>query len=356
MPSAGEGYPSGASMMEELDIRQREILRAIVQEHIATGEPVGSSAIAGSQVAVSPATVRNVMADLEALGLLEKPHTSAGRIPTEQGFRYYVATLIRVSPPSRPDREQLERGLPSDAPADELLKETTRLLSAMSHNAAVVTTPGLTGVRWRRVEFVRLREDRLLAVLVTDSGLVRNRLLTLDFSISSAELSHAEEWLNRLLADSSLEELQARLRAEVEGARAEYDQLSRKAAALGEKLLQGSGEPGQIHIEGQDSFFDAKEFSDRRRMKELFAALEEKSRLLSVLDRTLGGSEVQIFLGADTEFSARTGAAVVAARYASPGGVVGSLGIIGPTRMDYSKAIALVDYTARLLSKLLQPA
>jgi heat-inducible transcriptional repressor len=295
------------------------------------------------------------MSDLEALGLLEKPHTSAGRVPTEHGFRYYVDALIQVRPPSRPDRELIERSLPTGATADELLRETTRLLSSLSHNAAVVTTPALTQVRWRRVEFVRLREERLLAVLVSDSGLVRNRLLTLDFPVSNAELAHAEEVLDAMLAESSLEQLQIRLRAEVERARAEVDQLGAKTAALGEKLLSADGEGGQVLIEGQESFFDAKEFADLKRMKELFAALEEKSRLLSVLDRTLSGSEVQIFLGADTEFSARTGAAVVAAPYATAGGVVGSLGIIGPTRMDYSRAIALVDYTARLVSRLLNP-
>jgi heat-inducible transcriptional repressor len=337
--------------MEELDPRAREILRVIVQEHIATGEPVGSSSIAGRELAVSPATVRAVMADLEELGFLEKPHTSAGRVPTDEGYRYYVDTLVQIRPPSRPERELIERSLPvSDA--DGALLETTRLLSTLSHHAAVVTLPGPAQVPLERVELVPLKDDRVLAILVSRSGLVRN-LLLVDFPISPKELSRAEELLNELVHDAPLEVVRERIAAELSRERGEYQGLEQKALLLGQRVVDAAGAgPQQVHIQGRESFFQAKEF-DHARMRELFTALEEKSKLLEVLDRTLAGRELKIFIGADTEFSARTGASVVAAPYGTEAGVVGSVGIIGPTRMNYSRAIALVDYTARVLSRLL---
>jgi heat-inducible transcriptional repressor len=339
--------------MEELDGRQREILRVIVQEHITTGEPVGSSSIAGRELAVSPATVRGVMADLEELGFLEKPHTSAGRIPTDRGYRYFVDTLVQIRPPSRPERELIERSLPQAGAADEILRETSRLLSSLSHHAAVVTLPSPAKLLLERIEFVPLKDDRVLAILVARSGLVRN-LLLVDFSIPADELARAAAILNELFDDSPLEAVRARLAAELAREKSEYASLEQRALALGQRVLDLAGAANSdMVIQGRESFFEAKEF-DHKRMRELFAALEEKSKLLEVLDRTLSGRELKIFLGTDTEFSARTGASVVAAPYATESGVVGSVGIIGPTRMDYSRAIALVDYTAQVLSKLLR--
>lgn len=341
--------------MEELNSRKREVFRAIVQEHIATGEPVGSSSIAGREVAASAATVRGVMADLEALGLIEKPHTSAGRVPTQRGYRYYVDALVQVRQVSRPERELIESRLPQEAPTDEILRETSKLLSALSRHAAVVTTPGLSQGPLRRIEFARLHDGRILAILLSASGLVRSRLLRVDFPLSPDELSHAADYLNELLVDSPLEEVRERVAAELASQRSEYDALVKKALALGEWVLAAAGREGiEVLIEGQESFFEAPEFADLKRMRELFLALEEKSKLLSVLDTTLTGREVKIFIGAETEFSARTGASIVAAPYVTESGVAGSIGIIGPTRMNYGRAIALVDYTARVVSRLLE--
>jgi len=340
--------------MEELDPRQRDILRVIVQEHIATGDPVGSSAIAGRELQVSPATVRGVMADLEELGFLEKPHTSAGRVPTEQGYRYFVDTLVQIRPPTKPERELIERSLPPTAAADEALRETGRLLSTLSHHAAVVTLPGPLQMPLERVDFIPLKENRVLAVLISRSGLVRN-LLLVDFPIPAEELGRAAALLNELIEDAPLEKVREHLAQELARAKSEYATLEQRAMALGQRVLELAGAAGSdVVIQGRESFFEEKEFSDVKRMRELFAALEEKSKLLEVLDRTLAGRELKIFLGADTEFSARTGASVVAAPYSTESGIVGSVGIIGPTRMDYSRAIALVDYTAQVLSRLLR--
>ena len=339
--------------MEELDPRHREILRVIVQEHIATGEPVGSSTIAGRDLPVSPATVRAVMADLEELGFLEKPHTSAGRVPTERGYRYYVDALVQIRPVSRPERELIERSLPLSPGADAALRETTRLLSSLSHHAAVVTLPGAAQVPLERVELVPLKDDRVLVILVARSGLVRN-LLLVDSPVTSGELARAEGLLNEICRDATLTDLRERIAAELATARTEVQSLEQKALLLGQRVVDVASTGGfEVHIQGSESFFEAKEFSDLKRIRELFVALEDKSKLLAVLDRTLEARELKIFIGADTEFSARTGASVIAAPYGSEAGVVGSVGIIGPTRMNYSRAIALVDYTAHALSRLL---
>jgi len=342
--------------MDDLDPRQREVLKAIVQEHVATGEPVGSAAIARRDVAVSAATVRNVMVDLEELGFLEKPHTSAGRVPTDRGYRYYVDAFVQLRPPSRPAREIIEKTLPASAAADLMLRETSRLLSALSHYAAVVTTPAPAQVRWKRVEFVALMEGRVLAILLSPAGLVHNRLITLEEPISPEELSRAANHLNEMLQDLPLEAVRERISEQLSRDRVEYDELSRRALLLEHQVLDtASRQTHEVIIEGQGSFFEAPEFADLRRMRQLFQALEERTRLLEVLDRTLAGREVRIFIGAESDFSAHTGASVVAAPYVTETGVVGTIGIIGPTRMNYGRAIGLVDYTARVLSRLLEP-
>ncbi len=340
--------------MEELDTRQREVLRLIILEHIATGEPVSSSALAGRELPLSSATVRGVMADLEDLELLEKPHTSAGRIPTGQGYRYYVDTLIQLNPPSLCEQKLIEQSIPSQADAETALRETTRLLSGISHYASVITIPSLWQTPLEKIEFVQLKENRVLAIIISRTGLIRN-LLLFDFPIANEHLSQAAAKLNELLTDAPLEAVRNRILEELARDRNEYDALERKTLALGLRVLEAA-HPGQmdVFIQGKESFFEAPEFADIQRMRELFAALEEKSKLLDVLDRTLGGREVKIFIGQETEFSARTGASVVAAPYANQTGVIGSLGIIGPTRMNYSRAIALVDYTARVVTRLLQ--
>lgn len=340
-------------VMEDLDARQREILRLIVQQHINTGEPVGSSTIARRDLPVSPATVRSVMADLEELGYLEKPHTSAGRIPTDRGYRYYVDTLVQIRPPSKPERELIDRSVPPGGDADGVLRETTRLLSSLSHHAAVVTLPSLAHLPLERLEFVPLKDARVLAILVARTGTVRNVLL-LECHIGAEELARAASYLNELVKDAPLEVVRERLVAEMAHERNEYESLARTALALGKRVVDAAGAGGmEVHIQGRESFFEAPEFADVKRVRELFTALEERSKLLEILDLTLAGRELRIFLGADTEFSARTGASVVAAPYTTESGIVGSLGIIGPTRMNYSRAIALVDYTTHVLSRLL---
>ncbi len=334
----GRTAPKGLHPAAELlDERTRRVLAAIVRDYIHGGEPVGSHAIARRpDVDVSSATVRAVMADLEDLGYLEKPHASAGRIPTSRGYRYYVDTLLRVKQPLPEERQQIERQAhEAGAGVDGLMTAASRVLHSLTHHAGVVSAPRPQSERLQRIEFLRLREGRVLAVLVSRSGAVRNRLLVLDRAASEAELEQSSNYLNSLTRDrQTLSELQAR------------------ALSLGAEAVQV--EQPAMHIEGQASFLEEKSLSqDVTKIRALFKALEEKELLLSVLDRTLEARELRIFIGAESGI-VEPDLAIVAAPYTLNGEVVGALGVIGPTRMDYSRVIPLVELTARTVGLTLE--
>ena len=342
--STSPGHPRASE--GALDERARRVLAAIVRDYIHSGDPVGSHAIARRpEVDVSSATVRAVMADLEDAGLLEKPHTSAGRIPTPQGFRYYVDTLLRVRPPLPEERQQIERRAQEATQLDGLMTAASRVLHSLTRHAGVVVAPRPQSERLQRIEFLELREGRVLAVLVARSGAVRNRLVTLQKPLSIAQLEQAANYLNSLIADRTLAEAQARLRLELERDRRELGELQARALALGAEAVQV--ESPAVHIEGQASLLEDKALGqDLEKIRALFRALEEKEQLLAVLDRTLAAEELQIFIGAESGFEQRD-LAVVAAPYRLHGEVVGALGVIGPTRMDYSRIVPLVELTAR---------
>jgi heat-inducible transcriptional repressor len=338
---------------EELDEREREVLRAIIQEYITTGGPVGSSQLAKrAEFDVSSATMRNVMADLEELGLLEKPHTSAGRVPTERGFRFYVDTMVKLRDPAPKERELIEQGLISDSGVDATIQEASKVLHELSRHAGVVVTPRPGATVFQRIEFLRLREDRVLAILVTQTGQVQNKALTVDFPVTTEELTRAANYLTELLARVPLEEARSRIQTEMERERALYDALENKALKLG---YAATAEPAgeRVVIEGTNSFLDAPEFADVDRMKALFRALEEKSRLLALLDRVERANEMRIFIGRESEF-ASADVSVVASPYGTEGQVLGTVGVIGPTRMNYQRVVGLVNFTANVLSRLIR--
>jgi heat-inducible transcriptional repressor len=343
--------PQAADLLDE---RARRVLSAIVRDYIHGGEPVGSHAIARRpDVDVSSATVRAVMADLEEMGYLEKPHTSAGRIPTGRGYRYYVDALLRVKQPSPEEREQIERRAhEAGAQLDGLMTAASRVLHTLTRHAGVVSSPRPQSERLQRIEFLMLREGRVLAVLVSRSGVVRNRLLTLPGGAGASELEQSANYLNSLIADLTLPEAQARLRAELERDRQSLSKLEASALALGAQAVQV--EAPSMHIEGQASFLEDKAFAqDLSRIRALFRALEEKERVLSVLERTLEAQELRIFIGAESGI-VEPDLAIVAAPYRLGGEVVGALGVIGPTRMDYSRVVPLVELTARTVGLTLE--
>ncbi len=340
-------------MSDELAEREREVLRAVIQEYIGSGDPVGSSQLARkAEFEVSSATVRHVMADLEALGYLEKPHTSAGRVPTDRGYRFYCDALLNLREPGPKDRELIEQGLAQNSGADEAYQEASKMLHLLTKHAGVVLTPRPAAVVFERIEFVRLREDRVLAILVARGGQVQNKAVQIDFPLSAEELVKASHYLTELLQAASIEELRSRILAELEQERAQYDAVAAKALKLGAAATDGSSGQERVLIEGTGSFLDAPD-ADLERMRALFRALDEKHKLLALLDRVQRAREMQIFIGAESDFSSEGEVTVIASPYGAGEQVLGTVGVIGPTRMNYQRVIPLVNFTAQALSRVL---
>ena len=339
--------------MEDLNERARAVLHAVIREYVASGDPVGSQQLARTQFDVSSATLRNVMADLEALGYLEKPHTSAGRVPTGRAYRFYVDTLMQLRSPPPRDRELIQRGIPSGAGLEESLQEASRVLHFLTRHACVVVSPRPSAGVFHRIEFVRLRDARVLAILVGTDGQVLNKPLTLDEQMTEAELVRASNYLSELLHEVPFEGLRDRIQAELAQEQALYDELQARALRLG-YLATDVHPPDRVHIEGTGSFLEAPEFADVERMRALFRALDEKSKLLALLDRVQQAGAMQIFIGNESEFSSAGDVTVVASPYGSEERPLGTVGVIGPTRMNYSRVIPLVQFTAQTLRTVLE--
>jgi heat-inducible transcriptional repressor len=343
----------------ELDRREREILRALVQDYIHTGEPVASQPLLARQkLDCSPATIRAVMSDLEALGLLEKPHASSGRIPTAQAYRLYVDTLLKVRPPTPADRDRIASLTTETPDVSRLLEGTADLLHSLSHHAGVVTTPQPKVDPIRQVDFVRLREDRVLAVFVSEAGIVTNKLVQLEQPFEPSELERAAAYLNGRIAAAagaaaSLPTLRERILEDMRADHTALHGLMQKALLLAEQALAAPPATGRVLVDGEASFLDAPEFADVQKARALLKAFAEKDRILRVLDRVLLAHEVQIFIGAESEFATVPDVSVVAAPYGRAGKVLGTLAVVGPTRMNYARVIPLVDLTARELSRAL---
>jgi heat-inducible transcriptional repressor len=341
----------------ELDRREREVLRALVHDYILTGEPVASQPLLSRHdLECSPATIRSVMSDLEALGFLEKPHASSGRVPTSRGYRLYVDALLKVKPPSPHDRDRIERLAHEASDVGSLLEGTADLLHSLSHHAGVVTTPRPRTDPVRHIEFVRLRENRVLAVFVSAAGIVTNKLVQLEFAMEPADLEQAANYLNEKLqrsgeaADAGLAALRERILSDMREDQSALSDLLRKALALAEQTFAAEPAPERVLHHGEESFLDAPEFADVQKARALLKAFAEKDRILRVLDRVLSSDEVQIFIGAESEFAAVPDVSVVAAPYGRGDRVLGALAVVGPTRMNYARVIPLVDLTAKQIS------
>jgi heat-inducible transcriptional repressor len=342
----------------ELDRREREILRALVTDYIQTGEPVASQPLlARHDLDCSPATVRSVMSDLEALGFLEKPHTSSGRIPTERGYRLFVDSLLKVRPPSPQDRERIERLAAAASDVGALLDGTADLLHDLSHHAGVVTTPRPKVDPVRQLEFVRLRENRVIAVFVSEAGIVTNKLVQLEFPMEPGELERAANYLNEKIhevkAAASMPDLRERILADMRADQSALRDLLEKALALAEQTFSAGPGVERVLAHGEESFLEAPEFADVQKARALLRAFAEKDRILRVLDRVLTAQEVQIFIGAESEFASVPDVSMVAAPYGRGDKVLGTLAVVGPTRMNYARVIPLVDLTARQISRAL---
>jgi heat-inducible transcriptional repressor len=333
--------------------RQRQILKAVIHDYITSGEPVGSRSIARRYLSgLSAATIRNVMADLEEVGYLSQPHTSAGRVPTDLGYRFYVDSLMRRPKLSKVDESRIEKGIrPSWGQAEELMQGTSRILSDLSRFAAVVLAPKLTQNTWRRIDFVHLNRERILVVLVADSGLVQQKVIVIDEVIEQTELDRISRYLNTLLGGVTLHQVRNRIVARMAEERDEFYQLMRRALELSNKTMEGEG--GEVYIGGAANIAHQPEFADVKKMKEMFQAFEEKSRLVKILDQFLAPGGVRVLIGGESEIRELRELSLIASPYKSGDHVLGVLGIVGPKRMAYERMVALVDFTARLMSKIL---
>jgi heat-inducible transcriptional repressor len=341
--------------MSDLNHRARKILGAIVHEYLATGEAVGSRTVTRRHgIDLSPATVRNVMSDLEEAGLLKQPHTSAGRVPTDQGLRFFVDSLLKVRSLSDKERQELEQRyqIPGDD-FDSALREAAHVLAELSTHTAVLVTPRPETDVLEHVEFMRLREGQLLAVLVAKSGQVANKIIASAEPISNEDLERIHNYLNEILAGLTLDEVRARVQKELADERVQYQALEKRALELSQKALPDSG--AEVIVSGQARLLENMAGGDPaefEKMKALFRRLEEKRLLADLLERTQLAEGIRVFIGAETNIAELADFTIVATSYGGEGEArpLGTLGVIGPTRMNYSKVITLVDFTAQLIS------
>jgi heat-inducible transcriptional repressor len=341
-------------MAEQLSDRAKRILEAVIEDYIATAEPVGSRTITRShELALSPATVRNVMSDLEEMGLLVSPHTSAGRVPTDKAYRLYVNSILEVKNLTRDSREQIQRRCRlAGKDLAQVLKETSRLLSSTSSYMGVVMAPHLAASLFRQIEFVKLGSRRILAILVSQSGTVQNRLIQTADEMSQEDLIRMANYLNGLLQGLTIAQVRERLIREMQSEKVRYDALMAQALALSEQAI--ASDAPELFLEGQANILDQPEFADAAKMREIFRAFEQKSQLLELLDRSMQADGVQIFIGAESHLLNMEGMSLITSTYMTGKDTVGVLGVIGPTRMGYGRVIPIVDYTAKLISRLLE--
>ena len=335
-----------------LDKRAQVLLKTLIERYIAEGQPVGSRTLSRhSGLDLSPATIRNVMSDLEELGLIASPHTSAGRVPTPLGYRFFVDTLLVVKTLDSGELHQLEDQLHPDNP-QRAIKAASQLLSQLTSFAGVVMTPRRRALTFRQIEFLRLSEKRILLIVVTPDGDVQNRILFTERDYTPAELVSAANFINQNYSGHNFEDIRQRLHEELREIR--QDLMSLMSVALEASSTAVTENSEQYVISGERNLFSVRDLSqDMDRMRQLFELFERKSSLVRILDLSLRGEGVQIFIGGESGVAAPDEVSVVTSPYKVGGEVVGTVGVIGPTRMAYDRVVPIVDVTAKLLSSAL---
>src|SRR5690554_874696 len=348
--------PLNPSLSTVLNTRSRDILRMIVDAYVETGAPVGSRTLARKMgLFLSPATIRNVMADLEELGLLTAPHTSAGRMPTDRGLRLYVDGLLERGNLGRDEQEIIEgQCAASGRSVTQVLEEATRLLSDLSRCAGLVMAPKQDEAP-KHIEFVPLGPGRALVVLVTESGNVENRIIDVPMGLPPSSLAEAGNYLSARLRGRSLGDAQAEIEEEVRSQRAQLDELTSRVVQAGLATWAGGERGGALIVRGQAQLLsDIQAIEDLERIRHLFSVLEQKEAMLRMLSLTEKAEGVQIFIGAENELFGVAGCStVIAPFYNQQQQIVGAIGVIGPTRIDYARIIPMVDYTAKVIGRLL---
>ena len=342
-------------MASGMDERTTRVLRHIVEDYIATAEPVGSRTISKKMgQALSPATIRNIMADLEEAGYLAQPHTSAGRVPTGAGFRYYIDHLLSRQTLARDEMDQLHRAGEGKGPADELVRQVSRLLSNLAHQASVVVVSSPEQQVLRSVSLMRAGVERILLVTVMRGGWVQHRLIEGEPDLTGDELEKISAYLNELAEGQTLPQLRARILAELGREKARYDRVMGRALAMSARALTDAA-PGEVFVEGRANILEQPEFAeDVHRLKRILRVFEEKSVIFRLLDRAMESRAIQVSVGLENTVEELPDISVVASGYRQGASSVGSIGLIGPVRMEYSRVIPLVEYAASLLTTMFE--
>jgi heat-inducible transcriptional repressor len=342
----------------EVNDRAREILHWAISTFVSTGKPVGSRRIAlHSREHLSAATVRNIMAHLEEMGYLLQPHASAGRIPTDKAYRFYVDNLLEKRELSPNERSIIDHGLRSDDSAEHLMARTSQVLSRVSNHIGIVISPPISRVALQHIQFVKLADGRILVILVSRSGIVQNRIIHCTEDLTQTELEQAGNFIVAHFRDRTLQEIQTLLTQMIQQERALYDKFIQRVIMLSSSTFSDVIQDldAEIYMDGASKLIKAPEFSDTNRMRALFETIEQKNKLASLISQCIEGDvqEVRIAIGTENALPGIEDCTLITSRYQVDQRTHGSLGILGPTRMEYGRAISLVDYVARLFSRVL---
>ncbi|MEK7833382.1 MAG: heat-inducible transcriptional repressor HrcA [Acidobacteriota bacterium] len=349
--------------LEILDQRSCEMLALLIKTHIATGEPVGSRAISKlSSEGLSSASVRNVIAELEDSGYLEQPHTSAGRVPSDKGYRFFVDHILGQTSLSESDETAIQagmRGEMSDSP-DQMMARASHLLSSLSENVGIVISPSLTHEVIKHIDFVRLSDGRILVITVTRAGVVQDRVVKIDEDLTQDELNTTANYVNANFAGMSLSAIRAELLKRLSEEKALYDRLLQNAIMICNRDLTESVQGEQdVFVEGASNIISKTDFANVERIRELLRVFEEKSRLIKILTECLTNATqqtVSIRIGAENSLPSLSRCAVITSHYGYDNQIVGSIGVVGPVRIEYARMIGIVNYIARLLEQSLAEA
>ncbi len=335
--------------------RAKQVLRALIQGYIARAEPIGSRTISRQvEFNVSPATVRNTMADLEEMGFLWQPHTSAGRVPTEKAFRFYVDCLLKVRRLGRRERERAkEKYLSDPLEVENLLKQAAQILSSLSDYIGVVVAPSPATWELKQIQFIRLGEGQILVILVSHMGNVEHKVITDTDGATQDELDKASRYLCSELSGLTLFQMRQRILAQMQEEKVKFDALLDRALRLGAQAVSGLEET-RVYLEGKLNILKEPEFADIERMRAIFMAFEEKSKILTLLDRSLKTKGKSVLIGSEMDLEESKDLSLITSNYSKGERVLGTLGVIGPTRMNYSRAIAVVDFVSELMGELLE--
>ena len=335
-----------------MDKRAQILLKTLVEHYISDGQPIGSrTLLQHSGLDVSPATIRNVMSDLEHLGFIASPHTSAGRVPTQKGYRLFVDSLLTVQPLGSQAVQQLKSGLSSPNP-NELINSAADMLSQLTQFAGLVMIPKRKRIAFKHLEFLPLSETRILVIIVTSDGNVQNRIILADKPYSSSELTQASTYFNSHYAGQTFEEVQQNLHSELQQMQSDMNRLM--SAAMAASSTQAKGDKDGVIIAGERNLLQVDELSTNvTSLRKLFELFERRTSLMQLLDNSQHAEGIQIFIGGESGYLALDECSMITAPYEADGQVVGTLGVIGPTRMAYERVIPIVDVTAKLLSNAL---